>query len=466
MEKEQQAQSDASIKGTLPLDEERTEELARQIQTLVQEDNTEAALELFDGLHPGDQGEVMEELPRQTQQEILAILPPENAAEVLEHLEPEDIAEVFKGMKPAVLAEILDAADTDVTADILRQLPETQAQDVLEGMEDAAEIAPLLKYADDSAGGRMMLEYAVVPDDVTAAGALDILREQGPAVKEIHTVFVVDREERLAGKLSVVRLALANPGTIVRQIMEADIISVSGETDQEECARMMERYNLGQLPVVDEAGKLIGVIVSEDVIDVVEEEATEDMYKLAGIAGERVSGPLRFSLRNRLPWLTVNLITTFLAALVISIFESTIARVVALAVFLPIVAGQGGIGGTQTLTLVVRSMALGELSRRGGWRLLFREIRLGLINGVLLGVLVGLVAYLWRGNYMLGMVLGLAMLGNMVIAGLAGAGTPLLLKRLRIDPAVASAVVVTTCTDVIGFFLFLGLATMLISFLL
>ena len=466
MKNEEQTQNDVSLKDMLPLDEEKTEELARQIQDLVDGDNRQAALELFDKLHPGDQGEIIEDLPRPTQQEILTTIAPEEAAEVLEYLEPEDVADVFKGVEPAVVADILDETDPDVTVDILRQLPETQTRDVLEEMEETAEIEPLLQYADDSAGGRMMLEYGVVREDSTAATALENLRKQGPEVQEIHTVFVVDAEERLAGKLNVVRLALAPPNTPVRDIMEREILSVSGKTDQEECARMMERYNLDQLPVIDEGGKLIGVIISEDVIDVIEEEATEDMYKLAGIAGERVSGPLRFSLRNRLPWLYINLITTFLAALVISIFESTIAQVVALAVFLPIVAGQGGIGGTQTLTLVVRSMALGELSRRGRWRLLFREVSLGLINGLLLGVAVGLVAYFWKGNYMLGLVLGLAMLGNMLIAGLAGAGTPLLLKRLRIDPAVASAVLVTTCTDVIGFFLFLGLATVLIGFLL
>jgi magnesium transporter len=206
--------------------------------------------------------------------------------------------------------------------------------------------------------------------------------------------------------------------------------------------------------------------MSEDIIEVVEEEATEDMFKLAGISGERVSGPLYISMRNRLPWLSINLITTFLAALVISIFESTIARVVILAAFLPVVAGQGGIGGTQTLTLVIRSMTLGEISRRGGLRLLRREISLGLVHGLLLGIAVGLVAYVWKGNYMLGIVLGIAMVGNMVIAGLSGAGVPLLLTRLRIDPAVSSAVIVTTCTDVAGFFMFLGLATILVNFLL
>jgi magnesium transporter len=333
-------------------------------------------------------------------------------------------------------------------------------------MEETESVIPLLQYPDDSAGGRMVLKFVVVKYSVTAASALETWQLREPEVEDIRSIFVVNVEERLVGKLSVARLALARPKAIVKDIMNSEIIFVSSETNQEECARVMERYSLNQLPVVDEEKRVIGVILGEDMIEVVEEEATEDMYKLTGLAGERVSGSLRTSMRNRLPWLSVNLITTFLAALVINIFESTIALVVTLAVFLPVVAGQGGIGGTQTLTLVVRSMALGETTKRRGFRLLRREISLGIINGLLFGVAVGIVAYVWKGNYMLGVILGMAMVGNMVIAGLTGAGVPLLLSRLKIDPAVASAVIVTTCTDVVGFLLFLGLATALVSFLL
>jgi len=466
VENEQGIREDSSVQDGLPLGEEKTEDIVEQIQDLVEHDNQPAAIELFSQLRPGDQGEVMEDLPLVMQQEILTTLPPGEAAEILEHLEPEDMVKVSEGMESSVLSDILDEADSDVTADILRQLPEERAQDVLGEMEEAAEVTSLLDYPDDSAGGRMVLEYVVVKDNTTTADALDTLRQQEPDAQDIHSVFVIDAEEHLVGELSIVRLALARPKTIVRDIMKPDIIFVTSETNQEECARVMEHYNLDQLPIVNEKRQLVGVVMAKDIIDVVEEEATEDMYKLAGISGERVFGPLRISIRNRLPWLSINLVTTFLAALVISIFESTIARVVTLAVFLPVVAGQGGIGGTQTLTLVIRSMALGEISKRGGSRLLGREISLGLIHGLMLGVAVGLVAYFWKGNYMLGVVLGMAMIGNMVIAGLTGAGIPLLMTRFRIDPAVASAVVVTTCTDVIGFFLFLGLATALVSFLL
>ena len=466
MEKQQNVQDNTSVEEKLPLDEEKKQEIVQQIRDLLAREDLQPALALFNQLYPADQGDVLEDLSVETQQELLTSLSPEEAADILEHMEPEDVARVSEGVDTSVLSDILDETSPDVAADILKQLPEEQSQAVLSDMEEAEEVAPLLQYPDDSAGGRMALAYVAVKEDMSAASALDILRLEGPEAEDIRSIFVVDPEKRLVGSLSLTRLALSRPTTMVRDIMEEDIISVASETNQEECARVMEHHGLDQLPVVDEEKRLIGVILSEDVLEVVEEEATEDMYRLAGIAGERVFGPLRKSVRNRLPWLSLNLVTTFMAAAVISLFESTIARVVALAVFLPVVAGQGGIGGTQTLTLVVRSMALGEIAGLSGLRLLAREVFLGIVHGLLLGVLVGIVAYFWKGNYMLGVVLGTAMLGNMLIAGLTGAGIPLLLRRIRVDPAVASAVFVTTCTDVVGFFLFLGLATALVSFLL
>ena len=295
--------------------------------------------------------------------------------------------------------------------------------------------------------------------------ALDQLRLLGTDAENINSVLVVDGQHRLVGSLSVTRLALARSHALVGDIMDREFTSVTAETDQEECARVMERYNLSILPVVDREGQLTGVILAEDLVDVVEEEATEDMFRIASVSGERIAGSLSNSLRSRLPWLYINLATAFLAAVVVSLFESTISRVVALAVFLPVVASQGGIGGTQTVTLVVRSMALGELPRRLGLRLLIRELALGSIHGVALGVVVGLVAYLWKGNFTLGLILGVAMLGNMLVAGMAGAGVPLLLRHLRMDPAVSSAVFVTTFTDVIGFVLFLGMAALFVQHL-
>jgi magnesium transporter len=246
--------------------------------------------------------------------------------------------------------------------------------------------------------------------------------------------------------------------------MEPDPVSVPVETDQEECARLMLRYNLNRLSVVDNEGKLAGVLRLENMVDVIEDEATEDMYRMVGVREEeKPFGPFWISIRNRLPWLGVNLGTLVIAGLVISTFESTLAQVVALAAFLPIIAGQGGIAGTQTLTLIVRSLALGEISSANANRLLLREVGLGLVQGLALAILVGIVALLWKGSEYLALVVGLALVANMVVGAITGVLVPLGFKALRIDPALASAVAVTTATDIIGFLVYLGLASATIT---
>ncbi len=320
-------------------------------------------------------------------------------------------------------------------------------------------------YLKNTAGDLMTLEFPAVHQNTTTPNALDQLRLLGEAAEELNSVWVVDDDRVPVGSVSIARLALARPTVTVGDIMDRDITVVTAGTDQEEAARVMQDLDLVELPVSNEEGQLLGVILAEDILDVVEEEATEDMFRIAGIGEERALGPIAVSLRSRLPWLVINMGTAFLAAAVIGLFESNIARLAALAIFLPVVAGQGGIGGTQTVTLVVRGMALGEVPQSEGFRLLRRELVLGLLHGILLGVIVALVALAWKGNPVLGLVLGIAMLGNMLVASVAGAGVPLLLRQFRQDPAVSSAVFVTTFTDVIGFALFLGLAAALMRFL-
>src|SRR5918996_2698080 len=440
--------------------------LAQETRRLFEEGEGEAALAFFRQIHPADQGEILVELARESRQELLTWLTPDETAEILDHIEPEEAVGLFEGLEAPVVSQILDEASPDVAADILNDLPLDRSWEILGGMRDTEEVMPLLQHPDDTAGGVMIPDYPVVREGTSAANALDQLRFLSPDAEDISSIFVLDDENKLVGTLSVTRLALARPHAVVGDIANREFISVRTDTDQEESARLMERYNLNRLPVVDQEGRLMGVILSEDMVDVVEEEATEDMYRMAGVVGERVFGSLKNSLRNPVPWLYITLATAFLAALVISFFESTIAQVAALAVFLPVVAGQGGIGGTQTVTIVVRSMALGEVPPREGLPLLVRELSLGLINGALLGVIVGVIAFAWKGNPFLGVVLGVAMMGNMLVAALAGAGVPLLLRRLHLDPAVSSAVFVTTFTDVFGFLLFLGLAATFINFLL
>ena len=445
--------------------EELIQGLVQELQRLLESGQRPEAFERFGGLHPVDQGEVLDGLPRDIQQSLIADLDYSVLADILDYLEPEESAELVGGREPADLAQVLDLTDADVAVDLLQHISEDKQQETLKAMIDSAEVSELLQYQDDTAGGLMTPDYPVVLETTTTPNALDQLRLLGPHAEDINSVLVMDTERRLVGSLSVTRLALARANMVVGDIMDREINSVVAATDQEECVRVMQRYNLSLLPVVDGEGRLAGVVLAEDLMGVVAEEATEDMFRIASVGGERTAGPLTNSLRRRLPWLYINLATAFLAAVMVSLFEDTITKVVALAVFLPVVASQGGIGGTQTVTLVVRSMALGEVPRRLGLRILARELALGLIHGVALGIVVGFVAYLWKGNFTLGLVLGLAMLGNMLVAGMFGAGVPLLLRHLKMDPAVSSAVFVTTFTDVIGFVLFLGLAAAFIDHL-
>ena len=308
----------------------------------------------------------------------------------------------------------------------------------------------------------MVTQLPMVDIDGPAEGARENLRAKKEIRHKLTHTYVVGDGGALFGQLSMVDLALADDATPIRTIASSVVATVTVDTPADECARLQRHYNLMQIPVVDD-DRMIGVILAESLLGATVEQDTRQMQQVGNVAGETVDGPLASSVRTRLPWLTVNLATTFLAAATIVLFESTLTQVVVLAAFLPVVAGQGGIGGTQTLTLIVRAIALGELVGVGARRLLAREAVLGTLHGVWLGVLVAVIAILWKQNLGLGLVLGIAMLGNMMIAGSVGAAVPLFLRRMGLDPAVASAVVVTTVTDVFGFLLFLGIASASIS---
>ena len=436
---------------------------ATSVRRLLGEGRLEEAAARFGELHHADQGDLLVLLGADDREALLGSLTIEDAADVMEYLEPDEAAGLFEHMDDHALSTVLDEARADVAADVLRRLPSRQSGALLDLMEESEDVVPLLEYDDDTAGGLMRREFLSISSGTTASNGLDSLRLLLPEAESIGAIFAEDDEGRLDGVLTITRLALARPGSLVSEIMDPDVTSVPPTADQEECARLMERYDLRYMPVVDRRDLLLGVILVEDMVDVLEEEATEDMYGMTGIGGERVFGSFGGSVRRRLPWLSLNLATTFLAALVIVVFESTLVRTVAIAAFLPVVAGQGGIAGTQTLTLVVRSMALGDVPPRTAFRLIRDEIVLGLAHGLLVGVVVGLAAFGWKGNYMLGVIVGLALAGNMIVAGAMGAAVPVVLRALKLDPAVGSAVLVTTLTDVLGFLMLLGLAALLVT---
>jgi len=437
---------------------------SEKVENLLRGEALEEAVGLIASIHPADQAELFTRLEPDLRPSFLALLSAEGMAHLLEHLEPEERQEVVEEMPRASLARVLDRIDNDVAADILRELPPSEAARVISTMTTAGDVAPLLEHADESAGGLMTRGFVALHGDMSAQDAINYMRLLRPNVEEAYYLYVMDAANRLQGVVSLRELVVAAPDTPLREVMEGDVISVGPETDQEEVARLVQHYRLRALPVVDEERHLLGITTMDDAMDVVAEEATEDMYRMAGLpAEESVFDPVVISARRRLPWLIFNLAAAFVAAGVVSSFVDTIEDVVALAVFMPIVAGQGGNAGIQTITLVVRQMALGEVAPPDAWRVLRKELAVGLLKGIVMGLIVGTIAWVWWDNSWLGLVVGVAMLLNMLVAGFWGAVIPLGLRRLRLDPAIASGIFLTTFTDVMGFLILLGLATLLID---
>lgn len=448
----------------MPSSEEERSELFRRVEELLRGDDLDAVLDFVTDMHPADQADLFHRLDESGRSTMLALLSAEQQAHLLEHLDEEPLRDVVEVMPRASLARVLDFADNDIAADVLRLLPPAEGVRTLAGMETAAEITPLLVHADESAGGIMTRGYVALHKDMTVEEALGFLRASRPAAEEAYYLYVLDGRNRLHGILSLRELVVAHPSTLIEEIMTEDAIFVRPDTDQEEAAQLLQRYRLGALPVVSEEGVLEGIITSDDIIDVITEEATEDMYRMAGLYGEEtVFSPIRMSAMRRIPWLVVNLGTLFFAGAIIAAFEGTIERAAALAIFMPIIAGVGGNAGIQTITIVVRGLTLGEVEPRDARRILTKEVALGVIRGVLFGIIIGVIAYVWQGAWGWGVVVGGAMMLNMFVAGILGAIIPLTLRALRQDPASASSVFLTASTDILGFFFLLGLGSLMID---
>ena len=418
-------------------------------------------------LHPADIAEILAELEAEDQAAIVEELQAEELADVFEQLDEGEMADVAQHLDVETLADVLDEMEPDMAADLLGELEPEQAAEVLGQMDEPEDVTTLLTHEPDTAGGIMNAPPLSLRRFWTVTEAIKFIKEQYADESQFYYLYVLDRNGVLIGVVSLRSLILAEPQQMLEEIMNRSVISVRAAADQEAVAQLLQRYDLVALPVVDDDGRLIGIVHVDDVVDVIEEEATEDIYKLAQVSPDsEIYSPITQSIRNRLPWLLVNIGTAFLASAVVSNFQSTIASAAVLAAFMPIVAGQGGNAGTQTMTIVVRSLALKEIEPRDTWWALGHEALVGLTNGLTVGTIVGLIAWLWKGNPYLGVVISVAMLGNLVIAALAGVLVPMILKLLRIDPALASSIFVTTCTDVMGFFLFLGLATYFLPWLM
>ncbi len=425
-------------------------------------------IERLKAQHPHDIAVELRDLSVVEMRRILGKLPDSLTSDVILELPPHVQVELFESMRVSRLSGIIGEMFSDDVADLLGQISAERLEKIMEQLppEDAREISDLLKYEEDTAGGIMQTEVIAVSEDLTISETIEKLRGMEDLVEAdgFFYVYVTDRNGRLRGVLRIRDLLFSKPERKVRDIMIREVRAVSVHADQEEIARMFMHYGFSVVPVVDDFQRLRGLVTSDDVMDIMEEEATEDMQRMIGLSGEESTvTPWKESVRKRLPWLYVNLLTAFLAGAVVAMFESTIAQYAVLAVFLPIIAGQGGNAGTQVLTIVVRSLALGHVPDSGQRAIVMKELVVGVLNGLAIGVVVGVIAWIWKQNIALGVVVFAAMVLNMVAAGLAGVVIPFGLKALRVDPALASAIMLTTVTDVVGFFLFLGFAALALS---
>lgn len=436
-----------------------------RLRTLIDDGDADGAVALARKLHPADLSVLLAGIDGEVCNFLLEQSDAADVAAALLYIEPHYRDDILSELPVPRIAAILGGVPDDVATDIVQALPPAIEERVVAAMpeQERAAIAELIEYPTQTAGGRMTGQRVAVLPHRTVEEVIAQLATVRPDISIPFYVYVVDGQERLLGVLNLRALVTAASTQQVGELAEHDVRSVQADTDQEEAARLLKRHKLLALPVVDHERRLLGTITANDLLDVLEDEATEDMFKLAGVAQQEDLRGVWRSVRFRLPWLSVNLVTVLAVAFAISLFESTVARVVVLAAFLPVIGGHGGNAGIQTLTVVVRSLALGRLTPRNTLRVVGHELWTGLLTGSTIGIAAALVAWGWQGNPWLGMVVGLAILANTIVGVLAGVLIPMGLYRLRQDPALSGGIWVTTVTDLLGILGFLGLAAALIS---
>lgn len=434
-----------------------------QLVLLAEMGREERVTEVIGTLHPADIAEVLDALEEpELRARLFDHLETPTAAAVLSLLSEEAREPLLDVLGEARLRAIVATLESDDAADLLAELPREQVERLLQQIPAriSADVRDLLRYDEESAGGIMQREFVALDRRSTVEEAIAAVRGRGADMLDLHNIFVVDEDMRLVGVLALRLLILASPTATLGSLMEENPVAAHTGMDQEEVATLFRKYDLVSLPVVDAAGRMVGRITVDDVVDVIEEEASEDIYRLAGM-GQDASvheGPLQ-SVRRRLPWLLLNLGTCSLSASVVGLFEGTISHLAIAAAFMTMVAGTGGNAGVQTLAVIVRGLALGELTFLNARRVILKELATGVMNGLALGLVAGVVALVWKGIPVIGVIVALAIIGNFFVAALVGVLVPLGLKWCGIDPAIASSVLLTACTDSCGFFFFLGLLT-------
>lgn len=417
-------------------------------------------------LHPAEIADLLESLPPPQRDVVWELVAPESDGDVLVELNDEVRSNLLRSMEESELVAATEGLDLDDLADLMPELPEAVTRQVLQSMghQDRERLRTMMAYPEDSAGGLMELDIVTVRPDVSVDVVLRYLRIRGELPQDTDVLFVVNRYDRYLGVLYITRLLTEDPSKRVAEIMDDRVVGIPADAHAGEVATLFETRDLVTAPVVSPDGRLLGRITVDDVVDVIREQADHSIMSMAGLdEDDDMFAPVVTSSRRRAVWLGVNLATAFIAAWVVGLFQATIDQVVALAVLMPIVASMGGIAGSQTLTLMIRGLALGQVQDSNARWLLVREIAVGLLNGLIWAAVVAMATVLWFGSWRLGGVIAVAMVANLAVAAISGVSIPLALKRVGVDPALAGSVVLTTVTDVVGFLAFLGLGTLILT---
>ena len=417
---------------------------------------------MLNSLPPADVAHLLESTPPKIRAILWQLIDLETEGDILQYLNDEVQAQFLKEMDAEEVAAIAENLEADDLVDILQQLPDRVIQEVLSSMDhqDRQRVEHILAYDEDTAGGLMNTDTITVRPNITLDVTLRYLRRHENLPEMTDHLIVVSRSDEYIGILPLRRILVSDPSVTVREVMSTDMDAIPASMSDTEVAKLFERHDWVSAPVVDSAGRLVGRITIDDVVDVIRENADHSLLSMAGLdEDEDTFAPVMKAAPRRAMWLGINLITAFIASAVINLFEGTIDKVVALAVLMPIVASMGGVAGTQTLTVVIRGMALGHISKNNSRWLINREVMVGAINGLIWAVVVAIAATLWFDDRTIGFIIAAAMIINLITAALAGALLPMIMQKLKIDPALAGGVALTTVTDVIGFMSFLGLAT-------
>ncbi|MFV1440996.1 magnesium transporter [Phaeobacter sp. JH20_36] len=451
---------DATFEDAYELDRKRV----AQILEAVEADDQPQLTELMEPLHAADIADLLEQISAYERGRLIRLYDREFDGEILSELDESIREEVISLLAPQVLAEAVRDLESDDVVDLLEDLEEPQQAAILNTLEDADRVAveQSLSYPENSAGRLMQREVVMAPDHWTVGQAIDFMRESEHLPDQFYHVVLVDPRLHPVGNVTLGRIMSSKREVRLSEIVEDTFQIIPADQDEEDVAYAFNQYHLISAPVVDDEGRLVGVITMDDAMIVLDEEHEEDILRLAGVGEGSLADRVMATTKQRFPWLAVNLATAILASLVIAQFEATIAEFVALAVLMPIVASMGGNAGTQSLTVAVRALATRDLTGSNVWRVIRREVLVGLVNGLAFALIMAVVGILWFGSPMLGVVIAVAMVINLVVAGLAGTAVPIILEKIGVDPALASGAFVTTVTDIVGFFAFLGLAGVLL----